>query len=72
MPDQYIPDNLDLYHAYEDKREAEERAWLERRPQCDYCGEPITDDECFNINGDLICEECMNAEFKVQVDNYVK
>ncbi|MBO5789563.1 MAG: hypothetical protein J6V82_04400 [Clostridia bacterium] len=68
----YIPDNLDRFHAHEDKREAEERAWLAKRPKCAYCGKPITDDECYDLMGDLVCEECLNDKFKVQVDNYVK
>ena len=48
----YTPDYNDLYSAYEDKQER----MLAKFPKCDYCGEPITDDYCYNIDGDIICE----------------
>lgn len=36
------------------KREEEELL-----PECSECGEKITDDTCYEINGEYICIDCM-------------
>ena len=50
-----LPDNLDLYDAHE-RRQAEE---LKKRPKCCECDEPIQDEHCYVIHGELYCEKCM-------------
>lgn len=62
----YVPDNYDAFEAYQ----AEQDAWLERRPVCTECGEPIQDDFLYDINGDIYCEECMKDVFRRSSDNY--
>lgn len=37
----------------------EQQAWLDSRPKCEYCGEPIQDDEAYEIEGVLVCENCV-------------
>ena len=33
---------------------------LQRLPRCEECGEPITDDWCFELGQDeYVCEECL-------------
>ncbi len=64
----YVPDYADLHAAYE----AEQERQLDKLPKCDYCGEPITDDYCYNINGDIICEECLNDNFRKPTDDYIE
>ena len=58
-------DNYDawLEHDYE------QESWLEKLPKCDECGQPIQDEHCFNINGNYICEECLNERYRVCVDD---
>ena len=63
-----IPDYNDLYRQHE----AREQALLDKLPKCDWCGEPITDDYCYEINGDIICEACLNDNFKKRVDDYIE
>lgn len=58
-----IPDNYDLWEAHE--RDQEKR--LARLPKCDYCGEPVQDDFYYEINGDVICEHCLDQFFKKEV-----
>ena len=43
-----------------------------RRPLCSHCGVRIQDEEAYLINGDFICEKCMEREFKVQVDDFTE
>lgn len=32
---------------------------LAKLPRCSECDEPIQDDFCYEINGEIICEECL-------------
>lgn len=60
----YIPDNYDIWESHENRRNKE----LEQLPRCDCCDNPITDDYCYEINGDCICEDCMNSQFRKAVE----
>ena len=51
----YIPDNYDAYEGHQ----AEQDAWLEKRPVCSICGEHIQDEECYLVNDEHICIDCM-------------
>ena len=64
----YIPDYNDLHARYE----AEQQAKLDKLPKCEYCGEPITDEHLYDINGDIICEECLNDNFRKPVEDYIE
>lgn len=59
-----IPDNYDLWEAHD--REQEQR--LAKRPVCDYCQEPIQDDFYYEINGENICEHCLDQFFRKEVE----
>ena len=61
-------DNNDFY----DMHQAKQDKWLEARPRCCCCGEPIQDDMLYDIDGDLYCEDCMNDEFRHSTDNYIQ
>lgn len=52
--------------------DAELERKLERLPECDYCGEAITDDYYFEINDDVICEGCLNGHYRKAVEDYVQ
>lgn len=64
----YVPDYNDLFARHD----AEQQAKLDKLPKCDYCGEPITDEHLYDINGDIICEECLKDNFRKQVEDYVE
>ena len=63
----YVPDNYDLWEEHQ--REQDER--LDSLPKCSECGNPIQDDECYEFDGDLICEKCLKANHKVSTENYM-
>ena len=63
----YVPDYTDLHAEYE--REQERR--LERLPKCEVCGEPIVDEQFYNIEGTYICMVCIE-DFKVDTDDYME
>ena len=61
-----IPDNYDLFERYD--REQERR--LSRLPVCNRCGEPITSEYAYDVDG-LWCEDCFEAyrkEIRVDID----
>ena len=53
-----------------DQWENEQEKWLRKRPKCDCCGRPITDDYCFEMGGDIICEECLNKAFRKWTEDF--
>ena len=63
-----MPDNYDAFIRHE----SVQQEYLESLPKCDKCDEPIQDDYLFDIGGDIYCEECMNDEFRVCTDKYIR
>lgn len=62
----YIPDNYDMWAEYDSMKEEE----LEKLPICDCCGERIQSDECYEINDELICPECLRENHRKWVEDY--
>ena len=66
-----IPDNYDLYKAHEVQQEAA----LMKCPVCAKCGERITDDYGYDVEGDtnhLYCWDCAEEwlkDLKVNIDD---
>lgn len=59
----YIPDNYDLWEAHDREQEAE----LEKLPVCDCCGERIQDEYYYDIDGEILCEECLKDRYRREV-----
>jgi hypothetical protein len=55
----------DPAHEWDKHCELEERE-LARRQMCGCCCEPITDDYCYLIDGEYICQDCMNDYYLVE------
>lgn len=49
--------------------DAEQQAELDKLPKCAECGNPVQYEEAFYINGDWICESCMNG-YRRTVNDY--
>lgn len=60
-----IPDN---YSQWE-RHEAEAEAWLQKLPRCGFCDERIQDDYCYEINGEYVCEDCLDTHFLKMVED---
>jgi len=52
--------------------DAQLTAQLNKLPKCYECGEPIQDDECYEINNELICPECLDNNHKKITENYIE
>lgn len=44
----------------------------EKYPTCDICGEHILDDYLYDIDGDLVCEECLKEHYRKSTDDYIE
>lgn len=53
------------------QHDKEQQAGLEKRPKCEYCGKHIQDDDLFYINGEIICEDCLNDNFRHDVEIFM-
>lgn len=42
---------------------------MNERPLCDICDQPVRDDHYYNINGDVICADCMEKYFRKELDH---
>lgn len=48
----------------------EQARYEDRLPVCEKCGERIDDDHYFNIEGEILCEECMIEKYRQRTEDY--
>ena len=48
---------MDDYRMNDHLRAAER--WLESRPVCDVCGQPIQENRMYEIENETVCEHCL-------------
>lgn len=60
-------DPYDDFVEYDRQQEAE----LKKRPVCVFCGEHIQDDYLFELGNDIICEKCLNDNFRKYTEDYI-
>lgn len=61
----FYSDNPLMDFEHHDREQAKRLAEL---PKCDICDQPIQDDHYYLINGDNVCSECLENEFRKDVD----
>lgn len=61
-----IPDVYDLWEAHDIEKERR----LARRPMCSICDENIQDEEAYLINGEFVCKECLDRDYKIYLEDY--
>ena len=53
----------------------EQQRKLKGLPKCSYCGQLIQDEDCYEINGDLVHDDCVvdyiNENCLVSTDKYI-
>lgn len=55
-----------------DRYDAEQQKQLEKRPKCSMCDEPIQNDFLYEINDEVICENCLEQNFRKNVEDYIE
>ena len=59
----------DAYSMWERQERRNERR-LEERPVCSNCDKRIQDERAYYINDEWICPNCMETDFKKDVEDY--
>lgn len=54
-----------------ERYEQEKQEWLDKLPRCSECDEPIQDSQCYEINDEYICDDCMHRNHRKWVDDIV-
>lgn len=62
-----VGDNYDLWK----RQDARQQLELAQRPECTYCAESIQDDYCYEINDELICQECLESHFRKSTEDCI-
>lgn len=63
----YTDDPIKDFECFDAKREEE----LEKLPCCYECDKPIQTETCYEINGELICPECLENNHKKWVEDFI-
>ena len=61
-----IPDNYDRWKQHD----VEQQEQLDKLPLCSICDERIQDDYYFEINDECICEDCLNDNFRKDIEEW--
>ena len=64
----YTDDPIADAEAYLD----EQAKYEERFPVCTICGEHILDDNLYDIEGEIYCEECLKECFLKDTEDYIE
>lgn len=52
--------------------DAEQQKHLNSLPLCDDCEEPIQDEKCYEIGGEVLCEDCMKDRYERCTEEFMK
>lgn len=69
MTEMYFTDNPVKDH---DRYQEEQDKQLQKLPKCSMCDEHIQTDYLYEINDEVVCEECLNEHFRKNVEDYIK
>lgn len=56
------------FHRYCDEQERQ----MAKLPRCCECEHPITDEYCFEINGEYLCEQCLHDNHRKHIDDFIE
>lgn len=54
-----------------ERHDREQTAALELLPICDMCNDRIQDEYLYEINGEFVCETCLDRFFKKRTEDFV-
>ena len=54
------------------RHDAQQQAELDKLPRCSECDKPIQEEFCYEVNGELICDECMHNNHRKWVDDFME
>ena len=54
-----------------ERYDAEQQRLIDSLPLCYECDQPIQDDFCYEINGELVCGVCLNDNHRKETEDYI-
>ena len=54
------------------RHDAEKEEELASLPECDICGNPIMEEHFYLINGDKVCQECLENNYMADTEDYME
>lgn len=54
-----------------DRYDRERQEWEDSLPHCEHCGEP-GDDFVWEIEGEILCDDCAIAKYRRNLGDYVR
>lgn len=69
MTEMYFTDDPVKDH---DRYQEEQDKQLQKLPKCSICDEPIQDDHLYEINDEVVCEECLKDNFRKNVEDFIE
>lgn len=51
------------------RHDREQQRKLDRLPKCDICGEPIQDTHYYLIDGEAVCPDCLNDNYRIEIED---
>lgn len=63
-----LPDVFDLWQ----RRDNEQSRWLLSLPVCDCCGEAIQDNHAYRINSEIVCPDCMETYYRIEIEDFAE
>lgn len=64
----FTDDPVADYNRYQEEQDKQ----LQKLPKCSICREPIQDEHFYEINDEVICEECLKDNFRKNVEDYIE
>lgn len=64
----FTDDPVADYNRYSEEQDKQ----LQKLPKCSYCDEHIQDEHFYEINDEVLCEECLNDNFRKNVEDYIE
>lgn len=55
-----------------DRYDREQERQRERLPKCEDCGKRIDDDHYFEIDGEILCEDCVIRRYRKNTEDYIE
>lgn len=62
-----MPDNYDAWEAHDEEQEE----GLSKFPKCIYCGDRLTEEYVYVIDGGVVCEQCLNDNYKKPIYEFI-
>ena len=64
----YSDDPVADFYQYDAQQQAE----LDKLPVCSECDHPIQSETCYEFDGGLICEDCLENNHKKWVEDFIE